>query len=42
MQAPIDVVPPGEDAVWLFADDFDAPADLISAAEDMARAHLKN
>lgn len=31
-----------EDAVWLFADDFDAPADLISAAEDMARAHFED
>ena len=31
-----------EDAVWLFADDFDAPADLISAAEDIARAHFED
>ena len=31
-----------EDAVWLFADDFDAPADLISAAEDVARAHFED
>ena len=31
-----------EDAVWLFADDFGAPADLISAAENIARAHFED